>query len=113
MPHHSALESAGFERASSHRVRPQRHRGEFALREQEWRECGDPAAMLRFVTQRAWSGKERLFACACGWQVVCHPTDPLVLAALYVAERFADNLVDTDEVVCAFEVAHEAGNENE
>jgi hypothetical protein len=69
--------------------------------------------MLRFVTQRSWPRKERLFACACGWQVVCHLTNPLVLAALYVAERFADNLAGMDEVVCAFDAAHQAGNESE
>jgi hypothetical protein len=37
----------------------------------------------------------------------------LLLAALYVAERFADDLADTNEVVCAFDVAHEAENESD
>jgi len=69
--------------------------------------------MLRYVTERAWSRKERLFACACGWQVVSHLTDPVVQSALYVAERFADNLADTDEVVCAFDLAHEAADDTE
>jgi hypothetical protein len=82
------------------------------LTEQEWRACDDPETMLRFVTELGWPRKERLFACACGWQVADLLTDPRCLAGLQVAERFADDQADMDEIISAFEVAHEVGSES-
>jgi hypothetical protein len=61
------------------------------MTEAEWRACGDPKAMLRFVRDRASGRKLRLFAAEC-WRRRCRDMRSLadVRRAVDKAERLAD-----------------------
>src|SRR5262245_29481418 len=83
------------------------------MTEAEWLACTDPEKMLEFEKQLPSGSvrKQRLFACAC-----CHQAGELIMdsrckEAVEVAERFADNRADADDIVWAFQDTHDLANE--
>lgn len=77
----------------------------------KWNTAGDPAAMLRWCGHHTSDRKLRLFAAACARQV-CHLlTDPRSLAALEVAERYADGLATVEELTAASDAAGDAASD--
>jgi len=67
------------------------------MTEEEWLDCADPAPMLRVVFGKARHRKLRLFAVACSQRIRHLVKDGQTLAALGVAERFADGLATDEE----------------
>jgi hypothetical protein len=64
------------------------------MTEAEWLACEDPSLMLR-TSDFVWTDRQlRLFACACARRVARLFDDPRFLAAIDVAEAFADGFVD-------------------
>ena len=78
------------------------------MTEHEWHAATEPEPMLAFLRGRASARKLRLFACAC-CRRHAHLLVPETLAALEVAERFADGSVPTPERKRAREEALHAG----
>jgi hypothetical protein len=81
----------------------ERSRREPTMTEADWLTGADPAAMLRFVWDRASGRKRRLLACGCcrlHWDRVGHPASRL---AVEVAELYADRQADPDSLRGAFE----------
>jgi hypothetical protein len=76
--------------------------------EDEWHAATDPEGMLAFLRERVSDRKLRLFACACCWRH-SYLLVPETLAALEIAERFADGLADRSERKRAREAALHAG----
>ncbi len=64
----------------------------------QWLVCDDPAPMLEALGQRMSQRKLRLFACACCRRVADLFPDDQWLAAVEVAERFADGLAPESEL---------------
>jgi hypothetical protein len=67
------------------------------MTEAEWLACEDPQPILRKLDLEdnlAWPRKKRLLACACCRRVLPLLNDARSVAAVEVAERFADNLAD-------------------
>jgi hypothetical protein len=80
------------------------------MNEAEWLACADPDPMLTFLRGKASERKLRLFACACCrsvWGILSPPNDK-TRQAVEVAERYADELANDQELdqacVDAFEV---------
>ncbi len=76
------------------------------MTEAEWLVCNDPKSMLEFVKRQpiaefiricASQRKERLFGCACCWQVNDLIVDARCFEAVQAAERLADGLADADD----------------
>jgi hypothetical protein len=64
--------------------------------EQDWLNCADPPAMLKYLRGKVSDRKLRLFAVACARR---HPdTVPQDLRLIKIAERFADGLVARSEL---------------
>jgi hypothetical protein len=80
------------------------------MREQEWPACTDPETMLEYLRGKASNRKNRLFACACGWQLLqsLTQTDVRSRQALEVGERFADGLSTEPQYLAACAEAQEA-----
>jgi len=66
------------------------------MMEEEWLNCNDPTVLATFLDGNGSARKLRLFACAC-CRAVSKMLVPETLAAIEVAERFADGLVSSDE----------------
>lgn len=83
------------------------------MTEQDWLACTDPEKMLEFEKQLPLGSarKQRLFACACCRQAGDLIVDGRCWEAIEVAERYADDLADADDIVWAFQVAHEIAGE--
>jgi hypothetical protein len=83
------------------------------MTEAEWLACKDPEKMLEFEKRRPSGSarKQRLFACACCRQAGDLIADGACREAVEVAERFADGLADPDDLVWAFQAAHEVADE--
>jgi hypothetical protein len=60
------------------------------MTEQEWLDCADPEAILKFLRGKLSDRKLRLFACACVRELGPLVADRASKAALQVAERHAD-----------------------
>jgi hypothetical protein len=68
------------------------------MTETEWPTSADPQAMLSFLRGKASDRKLRLFACACCrriWHLLTHPAS---VADVEISERYADGLIDAEEL---------------
>ena len=77
------------------------------MTEAEWLECEEPRRMLAFLHRQASYRKFRLFACACcrrRWHLM---TSEQSRRAVEVAERYADDLADPEELEEVFQAAAE------
>jgi hypothetical protein len=90
------------------------------MTEQEWMACTEPEKMLAFVNQQPVAEaigipqeqrKERLFGCACCWQVEALMLEARCLEAVRAAEQLADDLVDADRHEELFWLTHEIAEE--
>jgi hypothetical protein len=68
------------------------------LTEKEWQELSDPQRMLQHVGDQASQRKLRLLAVACCRRIWRLITDAQALNAVAVAERFADELADEEQL---------------
>ncbi len=79
---------------------------EHAMTERGWLVCDNPNAMLAVLRDKASDRKLRLFACACGrnlvWDLL---TDEASRKAIEVAERYADGQASPEELEAAREPA--------
>jgi hypothetical protein len=78
------------------------------MTESEWLSCTDPTKMLEFVTGKASDRKMRLFACACcrrTWHLLCNDNSR---SAVEMAERYADEFLDPDQLARVRDKAREA-----
>jgi hypothetical protein len=69
--------------------------------EQEWLSCTDPMLMVQWRGKQATPRKLRLFGCACCRFIWSWLPDPRSRMAVEVAERFADGLATSQELVAA------------
>jgi hypothetical protein len=83
------------------------------MNEAEWLTGDDAGAMLYFVRDRAGERKARLIAAACCRRLAPLLCDPRSLAAVAVAERYADGLAVSSELAAAFRAARAAADEIE
>ncbi|MDB5311510.1 MAG: hypothetical protein JWO38_5712 [Gemmataceae bacterium] len=74
------------------------------MTEAEWLAATDPTPMLEFAQDRTTGRRFRLFACGCCRLVRADLPDPVCLAAVRAAERFADGRAGVAE----FAAAHHA-----
>lgn len=79
--------------------------------EAAWSVCAKPSEMLNFLQTSGWSSERKLRLVSCA---LCHAiedllTDACYRAALDVAERYADGLADTGELLDAHEAVTRAG----
>lgn len=81
------------------------------MNEAEWFVSTNAESMLDYLGSEASSRKLRLYACACAYNVWHRMTDERSQDAVFVAERFADGLVNLEELISAFNAAQEAWKE--
>ena len=74
----------------------------------EWLTCNDPDPMLQHLKGKISDRKSRLFACACVRQIWHLLDDPRSVAAIEVAERYADRLASPQELIAAQDAAWDA-----
>jgi hypothetical protein len=72
------------------------------MTEAEWLACTDPTPMLDFLRGKATDRKLRLFACGCCRRIWHRLSAEPSQAAVEAAERYADDLVNPDEVMSHF-----------
>jgi hypothetical protein len=75
------------------------------MTEQEWLACTDPEPMFAFLRNRRNYRKFRLFAVACCRRIWPLLTKGRSRQAVEVAERYADDLADPEELEKVFEAA--------
>jgi hypothetical protein len=75
------------------------------MTEADWLACADPLAMAEFLRSRAGPRKLRLIACACCRHVWDRLADVRSRRAVEVAERFADGLATSAELLNACNAA--------
>jgi hypothetical protein len=75
------------------------------MTEAEWLACTNPQPMLEFLRRKASDRKVRLFAVACCRRVWSSLEHEEFRDAVRKAELFADDLVDRDEMLQAYEKA--------
>jgi hypothetical protein len=78
------------------------------MNEDEWLACTDPELMLCHLGSAISCRKLRLFTCAWGYEEWQRMTDERSRDAVVVAEQFADGLASPEELISAFNAAHEA-----
>jgi hypothetical protein len=78
------------------------------MNEAEWFVCTDSELMLDHLGSEASNRKLRLYACALGYEEWQRMIDERSRDAIVVAERFADGLADSEELIFAFNAAQEA-----
>jgi hypothetical protein len=71
------------------------------MTEQEWLECTDPKPMLKFLHSWASKRKLRLVLVACSRLVWDRITDPVMRRGVETAERYADGLSSSEELLIA------------
>jgi hypothetical protein len=67
------------------------------MTEAEWRVCNDPLVMLAHLRSKASNRKGRLFGCACCYRI-WHLLGEESRAAVKLAEEYADELIDPEEL---------------
>src|SRR5437660_335468 len=75
--------------------------------ERGWLLGTTPDALLRALKRKRLPRKRRLFAVACCRRVLEEMADPESRRSVEVAERFADDLVSSEELGAAFRAAQE------
>jgi hypothetical protein len=78
------------------------------MNEDEWLASREPESMLAYLEGKARDRKLRLFACACCRRIVRPSNDQRLLLAVESAERHADGLATTEEMLAAWEAADQA-----
>jgi hypothetical protein len=81
-----------------------------AMTEQEWLECNDPQAMLDFLRGKVSDRKLRLFAVRCCGRI-SNLLDNRAQTALAIADQFADDLANEEQLRHAEQLANDAFNE--
>lgn len=85
------------------------------MTEQEWLSSTDPSAILAHLQEKISDRKLRLFSCNCCRLVWTRLTDPRSRNAVEIAEKYADSVTYTEELIFAFQDAgqvHLGGTRN-
>jgi hypothetical protein len=83
------------------------------MTEADWLACTDPDPMLRHLGPAWYDRKPRRFACACCRRIWGLLNDPRSRRAVEVAEMYADDLADEDQLRdAAFEAEDAEGPDN-
>ena len=78
------------------------------MTEAEWLACTDAQPLLSFLVGTASARKLRLIACGCCRQIWDRLTDERSRRAVEVAERFADGLATSGDLLAASHAAYDA-----